>query len=195
MTQLAKIDESLGSVLDIDERGRPVAPVAGGGHLNGMQKLFCSEYLADLNATQAAIRAGYSKDTACVQGSRLLSADKIQAEIQRLMDRRTARCNITADWVLNTLVETVERCKQARPVLDRKGQVVMAEDDETGELRPVYQYDAANVIRATELLGKHLKLFSDRVELTGRNGGAIEVITAATSPDDAARIYRDMIER
>jgi len=64
------------------------------------QVLFVKEYLIDLNATQAAIRAGYSKATAAEQASRLLSNVKIQAEIKKAMDKRAQRTEITQDRVL-----------------------------------------------------------------------------------------------
>lgn len=67
------------------------------------QKLFIQEYLIDLNATQAAIRAGYSKKTAQEQGSRLLSKVIIQEAIQKAMKERAARTGITADHILNEI--------------------------------------------------------------------------------------------
>ena len=68
-----------------------------------MQKRFVQEYLIDLNATQAAIRAGYSKKTAQEQASRLLSKVKVQADIQKAMKRRSERTGITQDRVLEEL--------------------------------------------------------------------------------------------
>ena len=67
---------------------------------NDRQEKFCQEYIVDLNQTQAAIRAGYSKKTADVQASRLLTNVKIQARIQELMQKREQRTEITADKVL-----------------------------------------------------------------------------------------------
>lgn len=76
---------------------RPSAkPVA----LNAKQLCFVSEYLVDLNATQAAIRAGYSANTAQVQGARLLTNVMVQAEIKKGMADREKRTDITQDKVL-----------------------------------------------------------------------------------------------
>ncbi|MFB5761039.1 terminase small subunit [Paenibacillus medicaginis] len=68
--------------------------------LTAKQKLFIKEYLVDLNATQAAIRAGYSAKTANEQGARLLANVSVQAAIQVAMDKRAAKLEITADMVL-----------------------------------------------------------------------------------------------
>src|SRR6187399_2837120 len=65
--------------------------------------MFCQEYLIDLNATQAAIRAGYSKKTAVVEGSRLLTNANVSEHIKKLMDKRSKRTEITADKVLDEL--------------------------------------------------------------------------------------------
>jgi phage terminase small subunit len=68
--------------------------------LTPKQKAFIQEYLVDLNATQAAIRAGYSARTAEQQASRLLSNVKVKEAIQVAMDKRAAKVEITADMVL-----------------------------------------------------------------------------------------------
>ncbi|MCE3202483.1 terminase small subunit [Paenibacillus sonchi] len=68
--------------------------------LTPKQKLFVKEYLVDLNAKQAAIRAGYSVKTAEQQASRLLSNVKVQEAIQKGMDKRAAKVEVTAEMVL-----------------------------------------------------------------------------------------------
>jgi phage terminase small subunit len=142
--------------------------------LTPKQQLFVKEYLIDLNATQAAIKAGYSEKTAEVIGFENLRKPKIQAEIQAAMDQRAERTKITADYVLNTIHETVERCRQAYPVLDRKGNQVYAETPD-GEMLPAYAFDSKGVLKGCELLGKHLKLFTEKHEHTGADGGPIVV--------------------
>lgn len=137
--------------------------------LTAKQEQFVKEYLIDLNATQAAIRAGYSEDTARVIGPENLSKPAVQAAIQQAMEERSKRTGITSDYVLNTIVDTLERCKQARPVLDRKGKPVMVETP-GGELAPAYTFEASAVLKGCELLGKHLKLFTDKVEHEGQIG-------------------------
>ena len=73
--------------------------------LTGKQKRFVEEYLCDLNATQAAIRAKYAEKTAYSAGQRLLKDVEVQAAIQREMNRRSERTQITQDNVLNELAK------------------------------------------------------------------------------------------
>ena len=68
--------------------------------LTAKQQRFVEEYLIDLNATQAAIRAGYSEKTAYSIGEENLRKPEISFEIQKAMDRRSKRTEITADRVL-----------------------------------------------------------------------------------------------
>lgn len=103
--------------------------------LTDKQKLFVKEYLIDLNATQAAIRAGYSEDTAAEQASRLLTKVKIKEEVQKGMDKRASKTEITAEYVLNGIKTLIENSEQENSKL-----------------------------KGYELLGKHLKLFVDKVE-------------------------------
>jgi phage terminase small subunit len=71
--------------------------------LNPQQQRFVEEYLVDLNATQAAIRAGYSEDTAGSQGGRLLKNVEIGKAIADAMAERSVRTRVTADRVLTEL--------------------------------------------------------------------------------------------
>lgn len=73
--------------------------------LTDKQELFCREYLIDLNATQAAIRAGYKESSAQEQSSRLLSNVMVQGYIMELKQQRNDRNKIDADYVLKRLVE------------------------------------------------------------------------------------------
>lgn len=138
------------------------------------QEAFVREYLIDLNATQAAIRAGYAKSGAEVRGSELLRNRKVAAAIQQGMNIRAEKLEITADYVLESIVSTIERCKQAEPVTDRKGDPVLVETAD-GEMAPAYTFNAAGVLKGAELLGKHLKLFTDKLEHSGPDGGPVPV--------------------
>ena len=74
-----------------------------GASLNVKQKRFVEEYLIDLNATQAAIRAGYSEKTAYSSGQRLLKHVEIQAAIQKRQSKRAVRTEVTQDRLINEL--------------------------------------------------------------------------------------------
>lgn len=71
--------------------------------LSDLQLRFCEEYLVDLNASQAALRAGYSKQTAYSSGQRLLKDVEVAEEIDRLKAERTHRTKLTADRVIREL--------------------------------------------------------------------------------------------
>lgn len=139
--------------------------------LTDRQKEFVRQYLVDLNATKAAIRAGYSERTAYSVGQRLLKNVEIQRAVAAAQAKRAQRVEVTQDYVLSNLVEVVERTMQRAPVLDRKGEQVT---DEEG--RAVWTFDAKNANRALELLGKHLGIFADRVktEVSGPDGGPVQ---------------------
>ncbi|WP_334181041.1 terminase small subunit [Pseudomonas nitroreducens] len=128
------------------------------------QSRFVDEYLKDLNATQAAIRAGYSAKTAAQQASRLLTDVKVQQYLAKRTKDREKRTVITQDFVLETILETVQRCRQVAPVLDRAGNQVYVETP-NGEEAPAFEFDAKNVLKGLELLGKHLRVFSEKDEL------------------------------
>ena len=84
---------------------------AGGmmtGKLSDKQEAFCREYLIDLNATQATIRAGYSENTANSQCSRLLVNASVQRRIRELMQARNEATEINANYVMRRLVEIDE---------------------------------------------------------------------------------------
>lgn len=175
------------------KRAKPVAKEGGTGEpkaLTPKQQRFVHEYLIDTNATQAAIRTGYSEKTSYSIGHELLSKPEIQAAIQLAMDERAKRTQIDADFVLQGITTAIRRCEQIEPVLDRKGEQVFVETPQ-GAMAAAFTFDAKNVLRGYELLGKHLKLFTDKVELTGKNGGPLETRSAEMTPEQR----RDEIKR
>lgn len=138
-------------------------------NLTAKQERFAQEYLIDLNATQAAIRAGYSKKTANEQGSRLLTNVKVATAIAEGKEKRSVRKEVTQDYVLTTIVETLERCRQVRPVTLADGSPAMVET-EGGETAPAFKFDAGNALKAAELLGKHLAMFTNKLDHTSSDG-------------------------
>lgn len=127
--------------------------------LTDKQERFCEEYLIDLNATQAAIRAGYSEKTAQEIGSENLSKPMVHARIAELKAERSKKLSIDADWVLRRLVSISDRCMQQEPVMvfsPADKAMVHKEDDEGNKL---YEFDSNGANKATELIGKHIGFF------------------------------------
>lgn len=127
--------------------------------LTDKQRKFVSEYLVDLNATQAAIRAGFSERTAGSMAQKLVAKSHIQEAIKAAQSQREKRTLVTVDYVVSSLREVAERCLQKSPVTNAKGKQVQ---DEQG--RDVWKFDSAGANRALELLGKHVNAFGERKE-------------------------------
>lgn len=129
------------------------------GKLTAKQELFCQEYIIDLNATQAAIRAGYSERTARVTASKLLAKANISARVKELKDKRAEKLELDAYWVLKRLKDISDRSMQAEPVMEfdrESGEMI-----ETGE----YAFDSQGANRSTELIGKHIGMFDPKLKL------------------------------
>lgn len=114
------------------------------------QARFVDEYLVDLNATQAAIRAGYSARTAEAQASRLLRNVNVSKAIEVRAKAREKRTEITQDKVL-TDIEAIKR-DAMREALDKDGNATMV--------------NHAAALKACELQGRHLAMFSDKLAVT-----------------------------
>jgi phage terminase small subunit len=138
-------------------------------NLTAKQERFVEEYLVDLNATQAAIRAVYCEKTARSVGSENLAKPDIAAAITEAKKNRPDRPEITQDYVLANIVEVLARCRQVRPIVRADGTNAMVETED-GELAPAFKFDAANALRAAELLGKHLSMFTDKVDHSSSDG-------------------------
>lgn len=116
--------------------------------LNDKQKQFCEEYIIDLNGTQAAIRAGYSKKTARAIANELLTKLDIQEYIQKLKNKRSNRVKYSQDELMRDILEVKNRCLQANPVLDKEG-------NETG----VWKFDSNGANKALDMLAKHVGFY------------------------------------
>jgi phage terminase small subunit len=80
--------------------------------LTDKQEIFCKEYLIDLNATAAAIRAGYAESWAVKNAYQLTEKHGIAKRVQELKDKRAATLNIDAEWVLKECVDSYEYNKE-----------------------------------------------------------------------------------
>lgn len=96
---------------------------------NNKQEQFAKEYLIDLNATQAAIRAGYSRKTAYSQGQRLLKNVEIQTRISELMNERSRRTEITADRVIQEIAKIAFSDIGEYMTWDQDGNITMLSSD------------------------------------------------------------------
>ncbi|QIA76657.1 terminase small subunit [Rodentibacter caecimuris] len=138
----------------------------GVGKLTDKQKRFVEEYLIDLNGKQAAIRTGYSESTAEQQASRLLSYVKVQEAIQIAQNNRSARVQVTQDDVLRDLLEVRDICMGRKSIIVTDTVKNNQEGKITAVDNPVFAFEPSGANKALELLGKHLGMFKDRVDLT-----------------------------
>ncbi len=129
------------------------------------QQRFVAEYLIDLNATQAAIRAGYSRNCAGQIGQENLKKPQIAAAVAKAKRERSGATKVDAEWVLRQAVELHQRCMQEiRPVLNPKTRKQLHDDDGNA----LFTFNAAAANRALELIGKHVEIgaWKDRVEVS-----------------------------
>ena len=145
--------------------------------LTPKQQRFVNEYLVDLNATQAAIRSGYSPKTANEQGARLVANVSVKAAIQAAIKAREARIEITQDKVM----DDIECIKQdaMRQVADKDGNMGMA--------------NHAAALKAAELQGKHLGMFREKIEHMGNDGGPI--LMGAVTADQVAEAVKNVRDK
>ena len=161
--------------------------------LTAKQSAFVREYLVDLNATQAAIRAGYSPESAANIGYENLRKPEIEAAIAAAVAERSKRVEVTADEVLRELkriaLSDIRRAYteggRLKPISEMPEDIArVVAGIETEELWGGQGEDRAQVgdtvkiklwdkLRALELLGKHLKLYTDKHEHAGEGGGPV----------------------
>lgn len=154
--------------------------------LTEKQKQFCIEYLVDFNATHAAIRAGYSVESAADIGSENMTKPHILAEIEKLRAEISAKTGVTPERVLNELAKIAfaSPCDvidfETGEILDKDSASAIASvkiketPNRDGDIIVERDIRFADRIKALELCGKHVGLFKDRVELSGE-GGTIKV--------------------
>lgn len=168
-------------------------------NLTPKQQRFVEEYLIDLNATQAAIRAGYSEKTAKVIAAQNLSKLNVQEAIEEAQNKRTEQTQIDAAYVLKRLVEIdqmdvldiMDDQMKIRPVNEWpkvwRQYVVNLENlelsDGVGCFKKIKWPDK---VKNLELLGKHVSVgaFKDKIEHTGANGGPIDLSLKVVFEDD-----------
>lgn len=129
--------------------------------------------------SEAYVDAGFEPNRG--NASRLKATESIQLRVAALkksiVQSVIERSTLSKEYVLEALVDTLERCRQAAPVLDRKGEIVMVENAE-GDVVPAYVFDAKNVLRSAELIGKELGMFKQEVVHSGAIGRAGDLTDA-----------------
>ena len=159
------------------------------------QKRFVEEYLIDLNATQAAIRAGYSPDTAGSIGNENLKKPEICACVEKAMAERSKRTGVCADRVVQELAKIA--FLNLRDVIDPKTAAVRkdASDEDTAALQSIKvkksysetgesierEAKAADKLKALELLGRHLGMWNDKLDVNGVEG--VVIVNDIPKPD------------
>lgn len=127
-------------------------------NLTPKQQRFVEEYLIDLNATQAAIRAGYSEKTAKSVGHENLTKPDIAKAIAEAQEKLSNKAQVTVEMVVQGLLN------EAKDLSDGSTQSAR--------------------VAAWAHLGKYLKMFTDKVEHTGKDGGPIDMSLKVVFEDD-----------
>lgn len=169
---------------------------------NERERVFASEYIIDLNGVQAVLRSGCfnvsSYESAGVAATRLMGKDRVQALIEVLKAQRLSRVNLTQDSVLHEM-SLLSNSSVNHYVIDDNGQVQLTEGAPEGAMRAIQSIKRKKTIRETKdgeifitydvelklwdkptplkLMGNHVGLFPNKVELTGKNGAPVEVVT------------------
>lgn len=145
--------------------------------LTAKQQRFCDEYLIDLNATQAAIRAGYSKKTAYSIGQENLKKPEIRAYIEKRMAEKEAELIADQDEVMQYLTSVMRREKKEAVVVTLQSKTEKwVQVEGTGQLKKqtvIEEHPAvvdipaklSDANKAAELIGKRYGIFKDNVKL------------------------------
>ncbi len=160
-----------------------------GKSLNPKQKRFVEEYLIDLNATKAMIRAGYKEKWAAANVDKILKNTEIQAAITTAMAERSKRTEITQDMVVKELarigfadmadfitidesgmiqanpLNTLEEGKSRIIRKVREKRVIKSTPEGDQVLDATYEFELCDKVKSLELLGKHLGMFTEKREI------------------------------
>lgn len=163
--------------------------------LTSKEKRFVAEFLKDQNATQAIIRCGYKGKNARVVGPRMYAKVSVRAEIDTELARIQEKAGVTQERILNALLSIAEidprklfkkdgTLKGIHDLTDDVASTIASieSDDLKGHVKKVKFWDKT---KALELLGKHLKMFTDRTELADANGAPVIIQFMPATYDSA----------
>lgn len=154
------------------------------------QKLFCEEYLIDLNATQAAIRAGYSPETAYSIGQENLKKPEIRTRIDRAMAERSRRTGVNAERVVLELakiafvnagmvIDATDATLKTDAAPEDLAAIQSIKVKDMGDMGIEREIRMADKLKALELLGRHLGMFNDKIRLDAKlDTGKLDSILA-----------------
>ena len=142
--------------------------------LTQKQQNFVEQYLFDSNATQAAVRAGYSKRSAYQLGHKLLQKPHVREAVEAARNEQRIIQRGNHQYILSRLIDNVERAMEYQPVLDRDG-------NDTGQ----YKWHGTIANRALELLGKYTGTFKNGHG--GENTTTIIIDTGVPGPPGSLR--------
>lgn len=128
--------------------GKGIPEKGKGSKLSTKMELFVSEYLVDLNASEAVLRAGYKTKNPNRLGTELLRHPLVKSRIDEALSKRLEQNEIKADYLINKLISIIENTEKANPQA---------------------------CLRAIELAGKSIALWKERQEVSGPDGGAIQM--------------------
>lgn len=154
------------------------------------QKRFCEEYLIDLNATQAAIRAGYSPDTAGAIGAENLTKPEVQRAVARDMAERSRRTGVNAERVVlelakvafvnvGNVIDATDATLKEDAAPEDLAAIQSIKVKDMGDMGIEREIRMADKLKALELLGRHLGMFNDKMRLDAKlDTGKLDSILA-----------------
>ena len=161
---------------------------------NEKHELFCQEYLVDLNATQAYIRAGYKVNSAESNSSALMRNHKIFARVNELLAARSVRVGISQDRVLRELARIAFLDPTQLANMDNATISADASEDDRAAIASVKvksgedfterEIKFADKLKALELMGKHLGMYTDKIDMRGNLSGDVKITIGGEAYDD-----------
>lgn len=167
-------------------------------NLTNKQRLFVSEYLIDLNSAGAARRAGYSAHSSVRQGKQLLDTPAIRVEVRKALAKRASRVEVTADEVVANLAE-IAYLDRSQAFRVKDGRLYVTDTDllplqvrrciaEVAETQHGLRIKFDDRVRALELLGRHLALFTDNLNVNDQRPKSVDEMTEEELDAELAKL-------